>query len=145
MISSCKKETPPPEKDFFNAKIDGALVEFTFNLAVKSNFMVSKTGKMMRIVGDGPSGTITMFIDDYKGTGEYIFNGNQPPIIGSYIKKAKDGAKEELYILTEGAIGITSVTDDKIKGLFYFKAIGYNETIEKTISEGKFSINITKS
>jgi hypothetical protein len=142
ITSSCKKETPEPEKNIFSAKIEDTLVEFPYLIAVKSDFMASETGKMMRIVGKTQNRMIAINIHNYKGVGEYVLNDNMGQIAGSYSYTKKDQGveKDEIYFLTEGSVKITSVTEDRIKGFFFFKATGYDE---KTITEGQFSINIT--
>lgn len=143
ITSSCKKETPESEKDIFNVKIDGNLENFTYNFVVKSNFMTSSSGKMMRIVGDGPISMINMNINDYNGVGEYFLSGNQKQVLGSYGKKAQSSEKEENYILVDGRVQIISVTNDRIKGTFYFMATNYSQTTEKII-EGAFFLRLNK-
>lgn len=133
VTSSCKKETPEPEKDIFSARIDGNFVDFTYNLVVKSDFMTSASGKMIRIVGDGPNGAINMNINDYNGVGEYNLNAYQRQVFAGYVKKGQGGQKEENYAITEARVQIISVTEDRIKGTFSFIAGDYSGTINKTI------------
>ncbi|WP_113948433.1 hypothetical protein [Pedobacter miscanthi] len=143
IISSCKKETPVPEKDIFTVNIDGNLENFTYNFVVNSNFMTSSSGKMMRIVGDGPVSMINININDYNGVGEYFLSDNRRQVVGAYGKKALGSQKEENYVLIDGSVKILSVTEDRIKGTFYFIATDYGGAIKKTI-DGIFYLRLTK-
>ncbi|MCX2493344.1 DUF6252 family protein [Pedobacter sp. PF22-3] len=142
-ISSCKKETPLPEKDIFSIKIDDTLIEFTDNAVISSNFTISPSDKMLRIIGNGSNRMINLNIIGYNGVGEYILNLNQIQVAGAYVKKAQSGENEENYVLSDGKVQILSVTDQKIKGTFHFIATDYSKTIAKTI-DGIFYLGIDK-
>ncbi|MFC3559636.1 DUF6252 family protein [Pedobacter jamesrossensis] len=136
---SCKKVIdyhPEWNTSSMSAKIDGILLECTLATA---QFYNIGTQTSVQISGIKEVSGFSLMINDFKGVGTYSVADNN---IATYLS-SNTGPSESYMANAIGMIKITSYTDQKIiTGTFEFKGENVVTSAAKTISEGKFSINL---
>ncbi len=119
-----------------SGKVDGILLECTTSAAA---FYPLGSKTTVQIIGSKELSGFSLTIDDFKGVGTYNVSGTNMAI---YLKGV-NGLQDAYLGITNGTIKIISYTENKIlTGTFEFKGENSNTSLQKTITEGKFSINL---
>ncbi|WP_316736415.1 DUF6252 family protein [Pedobacter aquatilis] len=137
-LSSCKKEIdyhPEWSKSSMSGKVDGVLLECSIATA---SFFPDGTKTTAQILGNKGEFGFNLLIDDFKGVGTYSISDRN---IGTYLTNVTGTGT--FMGFEKGTVKITSYTADKnITGTFEFEAENFSNSTKKTITEGKFSINL---
>lgn len=119
-----------------SGKVDGILLECTTSAAA---FYPLGNKTTVQIIGSKELSGFSLTIDDFKGVGNYNVSVSNMAI---YLKGI-NGLQDAYLGITNGTIKIISYTENKIlTGTFEFKGENTNTSLEKTITEGKFSISL---
>ena len=137
-FSSCKKEINyHPEWDLssMSGKVDGVLLQCSM---ASAGFFTDGGKTTAQILGSKGEFGFNLLIDDFKGVGTYSISDRN---IGTYLTNVSGTGT--FMGFEKGTVKITSYTADKnITGTFEFEAENFSNSTKKTITEGKFSINL---
>lgn len=119
-----------------NARVDG--VQTGFNGEAVSGS--SPLGKILTIIGVNGDKTLSISITSYNGVGTYDIAQDGNAIY------TKDKGPDNSFYSESGKLVITSESNGKLKGTFWFKGPNQNGTLNTTvnITDGTFDLPFTK-